>query len=53
MKSDSYGVYLKLNPKTDGDIIEKLEAVTKKQTYIKNLIRDDIKLDNLLVKRGL
>lgn len=44
----SYGVYLKLNPKTDGDIIEKLEAVDKKQTYIKNLIRDDIKL-----KRGL
>lgn len=36
--------YLKLNNKTDADIIEKLEAVKMGegvQTYIKRLIRED------------
>lgn len=42
MKSDAIGVYLKLNPVTDSDIIKKLEG-KKKQTYIKQLIRDDIR----------
>ena len=42
MKSDAIGVYLKLNPVTDSDIIAKLEG-KKKQTYIKQLIRDDIR----------
>lgn len=42
MKSDAIGVYLKLNPVTDKDIIDKLEG-KKKQTYIKQLIRDDIR----------
>lgn len=42
MKSDAIGVYIKLNPATDGDIIAKLEG-KKKQTYIKQLIRDDIR----------
>lgn len=42
MKSDAIGVYIKLNPVTDSDIIKKLEG-KKKQTYIKQLIRDDIR----------
>lgn len=42
MKSDAIGVYIKLNPVTDKDIIDKLEG-KKKQTYIKQLIRDDIR----------
>ena len=42
MKNDAIGVYLKLNPVTDSDIIKKLEG-KKKQTYIKQLIRDDIR----------
>lgn len=37
-----YGVYLKLNEEKDRDIKEKLETVSKKQRYIKNLIREDI-----------
>lgn len=34
---------LKLNQKTDADIIEKLSEVENKQGYIKSLIREDIK----------
>lgn len=37
------GVYLKLNKNTDKDILEKLWSVDKVQTYIKELIREDIK----------
>ena len=37
------GLYLKLNKKTDADILEKLDAVGNKQGYIKSLIRMDIK----------
>lgn len=33
---------LKLNTKTDADIIEQLDAITNKQGYIKDLIRRDI-----------
>lgn len=33
---------LRLNLKTDKDIIEILESVTNKQGYIKQLIREDI-----------
>lgn len=36
------GIYLKLNLKTDKDIIEQLERVDNKQGYIKDLIRFDI-----------
>lgn len=35
-------VKIELNIKTDADIIEKLDNVTNKQGYIKQLIRDDI-----------
>ena len=37
------GVYLKLNNKTDSDIIEHLAKQDKKQTYIKELIRQDMR----------
>ena len=33
---------IKLNIKTDADIIKKLESLESKQGYIKQLIRDDI-----------
>lgn len=35
-------VKLKLNRKTDADILAKLDEVDSKQGYIKELIRDDI-----------
>ena len=35
-------VHLKLNLRTDPDIIKKLESVESKQGYIKELIRRDI-----------
>lgn len=35
-------VKLKLNKVTDADILEKLQEVKQKQTYIKELIRKDI-----------
>ena len=37
------GLYLKLNKKTDADIIEALENSNNKQGYIKALIRRDLK----------
>jgi hypothetical protein len=51
MKSDAIGVYLKLNPVTDSDIIKKLEG-KKKQTYIKQLIRDDIRKSGKLEREN-
>ena len=36
-------IKLKLNLKTDADILEKLDSVDSKQGYIKELIRKDIK----------
>lgn len=41
-EKNTIGFYLKLNLKTDADIIEKLESVPAKQTYIKDLIRKDM-----------
>jgi len=35
-------IRLKLNVKTDADIIERLNAVDNKQGYIKSLIRSDM-----------
>lgn len=35
-------VKMKLNLKTDADILAKLDSVPSKQTYIKSLIRADI-----------
>lgn len=36
-------IKMKLNTRIDADILEKLESVPSKQTYIKSLIREDIK----------
>jgi len=40
--ANSLTVGFKFNRKTDADIIDKLESVEKRQSYIKQLIRDDI-----------
>lgn len=40
-------VKVKLNKKSDADIIERLDQVGSKATYIKKLIRNDIKNDPL------
>ena len=42
-KNNTIGVYLKLNKKTDRDIIEALGTCSNKQGYIKALIREDLK----------
>lgn len=42
-KTNTQGFYIKLNKKTDADLIEALRACTNKQGYIKALIRDDLK----------
>ena len=41
-KKNTKGIYLKLNLKTDTKIINKLNNVTNKQGYIKQLINNDI-----------
>lgn len=40
-KANTKGVYLKLNLKTDKDIIDFLDKTGNVQGYIKNLIRND------------
>jgi hypothetical protein len=40
--SNTVQIRLKLNKKTDADILDRLDAVPNKQGYIKGLIRDDI-----------
>ncbi len=42
-KENTIQVRIKLNKKTDADIIEALEAVPNKNGYLKDLIRKDIK----------
>ena len=41
-KENIKGFYIKLHKEKDKDIIDKLETVDSKQSYIKGLIRDDI-----------
>lgn len=41
-KANTKGLYLKLNVKTDADIIQRLDKEINKQGYIKQLIRDDL-----------
>ena len=43
--ANTKAVKLKLNLKTDADILERLEESGNKQGYIKRLIREDIKKD--------
>ena len=42
-KANTVGFYIKLNKKTDADIIDELGACSNKQGYIKALIRQDLK----------
>ena len=35
-------IHLKLNRRTDGDVLKKLDSVPSKQGYIKGLIRADL-----------
>lgn len=42
-KENTIQIRLKLNRKTDADIIDKLNSVDNKQGYIKRLIREDAK----------
>lgn len=41
-RNNTQRISLKLNLKTDADILEKLDSVENKQGYIKDLIRKDI-----------
>lgn len=41
-KEHCRGIYLKLNLRTDADVLKKLDSVSNKQGYIKGLIRRDI-----------
>lgn len=41
-QANTLQVHLKLNIKTDADILAKLDQVASKQGYIKDLIRADI-----------
>jgi len=45
-KDNTVQVKLKLNKKTDADIISWLDDISNKQGYIKELIRADILKDN-------
>lgn len=42
-RNNTTQIKMKLNNRTDKDIIERLNSVGSKQTYIKMLIREDIK----------
>lgn len=42
-KAHTLRIGLKLNIKTDADVIDRLNSVPNKQGYIKGLIRDDIR----------
>lgn len=44
-KENTRQIALKLNLKTDADVLQKLDEVDNKQGYIKNLIRTDIMVD--------
>ena len=45
MREHTQIVALKLNRRTDADIIEKLDAVGNKQGYIKSLIRENLRVE--------
>lgn len=45
IKSHTSYVGLRLNNKTDADILDRISAVPNKQGYIKALIRQDIQKD--------
>lgn len=42
IRKNTQGFYIRLNKKTDSDIISYLETLENKQGYVKELIRKDI-----------
>lgn len=50
-RNNTVRVALKLNTKTDADILKRLEEVGNKQGYIKELIRKELRY--LYIRRGL
>lgn len=46
MRKNTMGISLRLNSKIDSDICDKLKSVENKNSYIKDLIRKDIKNNN-------
>ena len=46
-KEHSRQILLKLNKKTDADILAKFDAVPNMQGYVKTLIREDLKVHPL------
>ena len=46
LKANTKGFYLRLNLKSDADIIEHLGTVENKQAYVKDLIRMDALRDH-------
>jgi hypothetical protein len=42
-KENTVSVSLKLNKRTDADILERLDEVSSKQGYIKALVREDMR----------
>lgn len=51
-KANTTQIRMKLNLKTDADILAKLESVGNKQGYIKALIRADIEKEQRILNRG-
>lgn len=49
-RENTVQVKMKLNKKTDKDILKKLQEVSNKQGYIKFLIRNDLKKKSLEFK---
>lgn len=45
-KTNTIGLYIKLNKKSDADVIEALNSVSNKQGFIKELIRYSLDPDN-------
>lgn len=44
-KENTRQIKFKFNKKTDADILDKLDSLSNKQSYIKRLIREDIERD--------
>ena len=44
-KANTRQIHMKLNRRTDRDVLEKLDSVPSKQGYIKRLIRADMEKD--------
>ena len=48
-KENTKQIILKLNTKTDADVLGKLESVGNKQGYLKDLVRDNLRCDSAVL----